>query len=201
MYISELDADKLSDEQMSKLLFSGIEDDGQRGDCIFVAGSSKAVLYRLPKAVELYKQGRAGKIIFSGGVKWNGSVWTEAELLKREAIALNVPEDDILVEDKSLHTVENVIASLLIMNREIPLYKMRRILVVTTSYHMRRLHLSMQTYMPDWIDYSLCPAEDIHTAKDNWFKTDIGKARVQAECSKLIKYVQIGALRDMYIDI
>ena len=44
MYISDLDADKLSDDQMTKLLFSDIQDDGQQGDCIFVAGSRKAVL-------------------------------------------------------------------------------------------------------------------------------------------------------------
>ncbi|WP_455661322.1 YdcF family protein [Pradoshia sp.] len=201
MLISELDADQLSDDQMSKLLFGGIHDDGQKGDCIFVAGSSKAVLYRLPKAVELYQQGRAGKMLFSGGVKWDGSLLTEAEALKREAIASGIPEDDILVEDKSLHTVENVLASLLILNREFPLYKMHRILVVTTSYHMRRLHLSLQTYMPDWIEYTLCPAEDVYTAKDNWFMTDIGRKRVHAECAKLIKYVQMGALRDMEIDI
>ena len=78
---------------------------------------------------------------------------------------------------------------------------MRRILVVTTSYHMRRLHLSLQTYMPDWIDYTLCTAEDVNTAKDNWFKTGIGRERVKAECAKLINYVQIGALQDMHIDI
>ena len=78
---------------------------------------------------------------------------------------------------------------------------MRRMLVVTTSYHMRRLHLSLQTYMPEWIDYTLCTAEDVHTAKDNWFMTDIGRKRVHTECVKLIKYVQMGALQDMKIDI
>ena len=112
MYISDLNADELSDEQMGKLLFSEIEDDGQDGDCLFVAGSSKAVLYRLPKAIELYQQGRASKILFSGGVKWDGNFLTEAEVLRKEAIALGIPEEDILVEDKSLHTVENVLASL-----------------------------------------------------------------------------------------
>lgn len=201
MQISELDADKLSDEQMTKLLFSGIRDDGQPGDCIFVAGSSKAVLYRLPKAVELFERGRAEKVLFSGGVKWDGSELTEAEILKREAISSGIPEDCILLEDKSLHTVENVIASMFILNRAFQLYKMRRILVVTTPYHMRRLHLSLLTYMPDWIEYTLCTAKDGYTAKDNWFMTDIGRKRVHTECVKLIKYVQMGALRDMKIDI
>ncbi|MEI5906424.1 hypothetical protein WAK64_05070 [Bacillus spongiae] len=64
MYISKLDVEKLTDNQMTKLLFSSIEDDHERGDCIFVVGSSKAIQYRSPKAVELYNQGRAKKYCF-----------------------------------------------------------------------------------------------------------------------------------------
>lgn len=61
MYISKINHEHLTNEQMTRLLFSSIQDDQMNGDCIFVAGSSKAVKYRLPIAVELYKQGRAGK--------------------------------------------------------------------------------------------------------------------------------------------
>ena len=201
MFISELEAEKLTDNQMAKLLFSDMEDDNEKGDCIFVAGSSKAVQYRLPKAIELYRQGRAGKILFSGGVKWGGSDFSEAVSLKRAAISFGVPEEDILIEDRSLHTLENVLASLLVLNREFHLYKMERLLVVTASYHMRRLHLTLKTYMPDWISYSLCPADDRTTRKDNWYLTEYGRKRVEDECSKLIDYVKKGALRDMEIDI
>ena len=38
---SELDVEKLTDHQMSNLLFSDIED--ENGDCIYVVGSSKAI--------------------------------------------------------------------------------------------------------------------------------------------------------------
>ncbi|MGM0866620.1 MAG: hypothetical protein ACQEWF_18255 [Bacillota bacterium] len=69
MYISKLDFEKLTYNQMTNLLFSDIEDHKENGDCIFVVGSSKAIQYRLPKAVELYKKGRASKILFSGGAK------------------------------------------------------------------------------------------------------------------------------------
>lgn len=201
MYISDLEVERLSDTQMTKLLFSDIEDDNENGDCIFVVGSSKAIQYRLPKAVELYKQGRASKILFSGGVKWNGSEFSEAVSLKREAISLGVPEKDILIEDKSLHTLENVLASLLVLDREFHLYRIKRVLVVTTSYHMKRLHLTLKTYMPDWIKYTLCPGEDNNTRKDNWFLSELGRSRVQAESSKLIKYIKQGALCDKKIDI
>ncbi|WP_449538359.1 YdcF family protein [Ferdinandcohnia sp. Marseille-Q9671] len=201
MYLSELEVEKLSDAQLTKLLFSDIEDDYANGDCILVVGSSKAVQYRLPKAVELYKQSRASKLLLSGGVQWEGSDFSEADSMKREAISLGIPEKDILIEDQSLHTLENVLASLFVLNREFHLYKIKRILVVTTSYHMKRLHLTLQTYMPNWITYTLCPADDNNTRKDNWFLTELGRKRVQEESAKLIKYVKQGALRDMKVDL
>lgn len=199
MYLSKLEAEKLSDRQMTKLLYSDIEDDGKNGDCIFVVGSSKAIQYRLPKAVELYRAGRASKILFSGGVTWSGNDFSEAVSLKKAAISLGIPEQDILIEDRSLHTLENVLASLLILDRDFHLYKINRLLAVTTSYHMKRLHLTLKTYMPSWINYTLCAAEDDNTRKDNWFLTDLGRKRVQDESAKLIKYVKQGALSDMEI--
>jgi len=201
MFISELDIEKLTDNQMSNLLFSDIEDDNKEGDCIFVVGSSKAIEYRLPKAVELYNQGRSGKILFSGGVKWDGNYFPEAVALKNEAITLKVTEKDILIEDISVHTIENVLASLIVLNREFQLYNIKRLLVVTNSYHMRRLHLTLKTYMPDWIKFSLCPAEDDHTRKDNWFLSELGRKRVKGECEKLIEYVKQGALYDQKLNI
>ncbi|WP_406687709.1 YdcF family protein [Rossellomorea vietnamensis] len=201
MYISKLNHERLTDDQMSQLLFSSIHDDQMKGDCIFVAGSSKAVKYRLPKAVELYKQGRAGKILFSGGVKWQGNEYTEAEELKRGAISLGVPEKDILIETVSLHTLENVLACLLVLNREFHLHNTRRLLVVTTSYHMRRLHLTLKTYMPEWISFTLCPVDDDNTNEDNWFLSETGVKRIQGETGKLIRYVKQGALKDEDVDI
>lgn len=194
MNISQLDSEKLTDSQMTNLLFTGIEDDNKSGDCIFVVGSSMAVQYRLPRAVELYKQGRAGKILFSGGVKWDGNDLPEALLLKKEAISLGVPEKDILVEDKSLNTLENVLASLLVLDRAFHLYKIERLIVVTAPYHMRRLYLTLKTYMPNWIEFTLCPANDGMTGKDNWFLNENGRKRVQTESVKIIQYVKQRAL-------
>jgi uncharacterized SAM-binding protein YcdF (DUF218 family) len=196
MYISSLEMERLTSKQMANLLFSDIKDDQKHGDCILVVGSSKALQYRLPKAVELYKQGRAGKILFSGGVKWQGSEYSEAQQLKKKAISLGIPEKDILTEDLSLHTLENVLASLLVLDREFHLHNIRRLLVVTTSYHMRRLHLTLKTYMPDWISFTLCPADDDNTNEDNWFLSEIGVKRVKGETAKLIRYVKEGALED-----
>src|SRR5699024_392600 len=133
--------DKLSDSQKTALLYHYTENDRQPGDCIFVPGSSKAVEYRLPKAIQLYNAGRADKILFSGGVVWEGHSLTEAEMLVKEARRYGVPEEGILVENKSTHSKGNVLASMFILDREIDLHLVRRLIVVTAAIHMRRMHL------------------------------------------------------------
>ncbi|MGE6259730.1 YdcF family protein [Heyndrickxia sporothermodurans] len=199
MKISELDENNLTDEMMTRLLYKNISDDKKNGECIFVPGSSKAVLHRLPKAVELYKQGRAKKILFSGGVIWDGSDLCEAQLLREKAIELGVPEIDILFETSSQHTKENVLASLLVLDREFDLQNIKRLIVVTTIYHMRRMYLNLLTYMPSWVQYSLCSVNDNTTREDNWFLTPYGRSRVETESKKLITYVKQGALVDFEI--
>ncbi|WP_449621074.1 YdcF family protein [Robertmurraya sp. Marseille-Q9965] len=201
MLVSNIEVEQLTDAIITKLLFSDIEDDGANGNCIFVAGSSKATQSRLPRALELYKQGRADKILFSGGVKWDENEDSESVALKKEAMANGIPENNILLEDQSLHTLENVLASLLVLDREFHLYKIKRLLIVTSSYHMKRLYLTLKTYMPDWIQFTLCPADDLAMSKENWFSTEISRQRVLIEARKLVTYVKQGALRDIEIDI
>lgn len=201
MKISQLQADKLSDLQRTELLYKNLADDQKPGDCIFVPGSSKAVKYRLPKAVQLYKEGRAKKILFSGGVIWDGTDFPEAEMLANEAMKQGIPEEDILIENMSLHTKENVLASLLVLDRAFYLHHVKRLLIVTSAYHMRRTHLTLRTYMPGWIQYSLCTVDDQSTRKDNWFQNPYGRKRVENESGKIIGYVKQGVILDEEVGI
>jgi hypothetical protein len=199
--ISQLDPDKLTDKQRTDLLFKNLEDDKQKGDCIFVAGSSKAAEYRLPPAIQLYKAGRSNTLLFSGGVVWDDAGLSEAHVLKKKAMEQGVPEKDILIEDISLHTKENVLASMLVLDRAFYLHNVKRIIVVTSHYHMRRLNLTLKTYMPNWIEFSLCPVNDRTTCEDNWFMNPYGRKRVEEESAKLINYVKLGVLVDEVVDI
>lgn len=199
--ISQLEPNKLTDLQMTELIYKNLEDDNEIGDCILVPGSNKAVQYRLPKAIQLYKQGRANKILFSGGVMWEGNKLSEAQLLKEKAIEQGIPKEDIIVEDISLHTKENVLASLLVLDRAFYLHNIKRIIVVTTNFHMRRFHLTLKTFMPEWIEYSLCTVNDQTTREDNWFNYPYGRKRVEMESGKLINYVKQGVIIDDKVEI
>jgi uncharacterized SAM-binding protein YcdF (DUF218 family) len=82
----------------------------EKADCIFVLGShDRRVAHR---AAELYLQGLAPLLIFSGGLgRLTKDSWIEAEadLFARIAIDRGVPEEAILVENKSTNTGENIL--------------------------------------------------------------------------------------------
>lgn len=199
MKISEFSPSHLNEDDISKLLYYGIEDNLQNGDLIFVPGSSKAAKYRLPQAIRLYQEGRASKLLFSGGVKWPGDELTEAEMLMKKAIGYGIPSKDLFIENISLHTKENVLASMLVMDRMCGLENISNIIIVTAPFHMRRLHMTLLTYMPKWIHYSLVCSDDGATGKEQWMQDHYGRKRVLNEAGKIIDYVKKGILMDLEI--
>lgn len=202
MKVSELRYEDLTDEYVDKILFEPIKDDGEKGDCILVFGSIKANEYRVPKAVELYKSGRANKIIFSGGkgIETSDGYMLEAEMMQKKAIELGVPEEDTIVEILSkVGTKENVLGSLMLIDRNIGLNHVHRILAVSTMYHMQRCKLMLETYMPDWIEFSMCAVEDRNTRRYNWFLTEQGSHRARMEAFKMICYIREGSIPDFEI--
>lgn len=199
MKISELDPETLTQDQIARLLYNDLEDDGSQGDCIFVFGSKSGLKYRVPGAVTLYKQGRAPIILFTGGVTGMDSGLSEAQMMQEAALQAGVSAQDILLETQSTNTTENVIGSLFILQRALGLYRVQKILVVTTNFHMRRCYLTLSTYMPPWVRYTFCPVNDQTTRKDNWWQNEDGNRLAQTEARKLIHYVQEGILVDQEI--
>lgn len=116
--------------------------------------------------------------------------------MRDKAVELGVPQERIFVEKESRNTKENVLASLLVLDRALRLHHINRILIVTTTYHMKRTHLTLRTYMPDWISFTLCPVDDRTAGKNNWWMNRTGRKRVREESQKLIEYVRMGAILD-----
>ena len=199
MLISDLDPNNLSRKQINQLLFDNITDDGKNGDCIMVFGSLTAVNYRVPRSVELYKAKRANTILLSGGTIVPDKMVSEAVMMRECALELGVCKENILMEEISLNTIENVLASMMILNREFKLSNIRRLLIVTTYYHLRRCSLALRTYLPMWIEYSLCPAIDPVTRPDQWYQNELGIQKVTHEAQAVIRYVKEGSLEDSLV--
>jgi len=81
----------------------------QLADCILVLGSHD--LRVADRGAELYLQGFAPLLVFSGGLgNFTKETWTssEADLFAERAIAMGVPDHVILRENKSTNTGENI---------------------------------------------------------------------------------------------
>ena len=87
---------------------------------------------RLLHAAELYKAGKANKIIVAGGSRdWEAP---EAVLMSQILVAMGVPVDAIVQERRSRNTLENARFTAEILQQE----KLSSILLVTSAFHMRR---------------------------------------------------------------
>ena len=201
MLVSELGRENITDEIVDRVLFNGIEDRGACADCIIVLGSNKASQYRVPAAVRAYKEGRAHKILLSGGAvrEFPEGTMTEAEHMRMKALELGVKPEDILMDNDSENTVENMLGSLMQLQRFFWINRVKKVLLVTTTYHMRR-SLALARYLfPDHIEVLPCPADDNNTRRENWTESLDGRKRAVDEVINIINCVENGLFPDFKI--
>lgn len=91
---------------------------------------------RILHGARLYTQGRAPKLILSGGrITWRGdSDASEADDMKEIAMAMNVPAADIVLEGTSLNTRQNAVNVKQILEAQ----GIDSVLLVTSAVHMPR---------------------------------------------------------------
>lgn len=191
MKISKLTAEKITDEIVDKVLYEGLDYKNEKIDVSIVLGSSKAHIYRLPYAIDAYKKGLISKIIVSGGrgIGIPADI-SEGEFLKEKAIEECVKEDDIIVEDRAMTTLENMEYSLQLIKENNILAENMVIAIVTSSFHMRRSMMLAKRVFNDKIRIIPLPGEDNSTRRTTWFTNEQGRTRAFGEVKKLMEYVQ-----------
>ncbi len=100
-----------------------------------VSEAGDRVLY----GVKLYQEGVAPLLLFSGGrIDWtqeqNRNDASEANDMAKIAMAMGVPERDILLENESLNTYQNAVGTAKILQQK----QINTILLVTSALHMPR---------------------------------------------------------------
>ena len=201
MLVSSIKEENLTFEMVDRLLFQGLEDTGENADCIIVLGSIKAAKYRVPVAVDAYNAGRASKIMLCGGALRDFSIGkcSEAEHMRNAALELGVSEENIILENSSQNTIENILFALVELQRTFWLNKVHRVLLVTTTYHMRRSLAIAQYLFPEHIAIIPCPADDSNTRRDNWMNTPVGIERAKGEAMNIVRCVINGVIPDFEI--
>ncbi|WP_246335890.1 YdcF family protein [Vibrio marinisediminis] len=121
-------------------------------DCILVLGSNDVRVAE--HAVELYQQGLANKILFSGGLgRLTAGVFEQSEADTFAAIArdMGVPSRDIIIENQSTNSGENIQFS---ANRckELGL-DFHRLILVQKPYMERRAYATFVKQWPGSVEY------------------------------------------------
>lgn len=105
----------------------------------------------IPKrCAELYHQGFAPYVCFSGGLGRNtGKLWTKSEAERFAAIAMaeGIPESRIILERQSRNSGENLLFTPNILAEAG--IRAERIIAVHKPYMEKRLWAAMQVYWPD----------------------------------------------------
>ena len=190
MLVSKIKEEDLNLNIIDKLLFQGLEDTGEDVDCIIVLGSIKAAQYRVPMAVDVYNAGRSSKMMLCGGKlrDFSDGKYTEAEHMYKAVLEFGVAEENIILEK-----------ALIELQRTLWLNKVRKVLLVTTAYHMRRSLAIARYLFPEHIDIIPCPANDTSTRRENWMNATVGIQRAKDEAMKVVRYVTNGVIPDFEI--
>ena len=118
------------------------------GDCIIGFGCYNDDIAL--RCAELYRQGYAPRLLFTGGLGRNTlGLWSQPEARRFAALAVEagVPEQAIIIEDKAANSAENILFA-----RE----KLAeagldggRLICVHKPFMERRLYAAMQVYWPE----------------------------------------------------
>ena len=123
----------------------------------------------------------------------------EADNMYKKALELGIPEKSLILEKSSQNTIENILCSLLELQRSMWLNRVKSVLLVTTTYHMRRsLHIAKYLF-PSHISVYPCPADDTMTKRDNWMNTAEGIDRAKEETLNIVRCVNNKVIPDFEI--
>lgn len=168
--------------------FLCVQDKLEKADVILtLAGDSNGE--RVAQSVELYKQKWAPKILMSGGP----AVWhlTYAQNMRKQATSLGVPDKDVLLEDKSKSTIEDIEFSLPILKK----LKARTVILVSSPFHMRRASfVARKYYSKERIKVISYPAQKSEYNPNKWWTRHEDTQPVITEYLSLVMYLLKGKL-------
>ncbi len=103
------------------------------GAAVWSQGVSPVFRERINHAIDLYRRGQVHKIIFTGG-QGNSNEPTEAAAARSYAVSNGIPSSDILIEQRSHTTYENLVFAKQLADT----HGLQKILIVSDPMHMKR---------------------------------------------------------------
>ena len=167
----------------------------RRADVIVGFGNFNTDIAR--RAAELYHAGYAPKILFTGGLGRNTEgLLPEPEALRFAKVAMDcgVPEGDIILEDKSANTKENILFTRQLLERlQLP---HSHILGVHQPFMERRIAAAMGVYWPEQSFSVTCPQvtipEYLCRAKEQGISENASISVIVGDFQRIELYAKLG---------
>lgn len=143
--------------------------------------------YRTDYAIELYKQGLASKLFFTGGYSEKNQR-IEAEWSRRLALDAGAPDDAVIIDSTDVVSTYQEALRLRSYMDEHP-ETVTTIMIVTDPYHTRRAKWSYKTVFGDRVKVRMVPVPFERTnLSKSWWKDAESREMVWNEYVKLVFY-------------
>lgn len=103
------------------------------GAAVWTNNVSPVFKERINHGIDLHRRGKVRKLIFTGG-QGNSNEPTESSAARNYALQRGVPAGDILIEEQSHTTHENILYAKQIADN----HGLRKVLIVSDPFHMKR---------------------------------------------------------------
>jgi hypothetical protein len=186
-------------EQLHIFQFLNKKDPRQKADMIIGFGHFDM---NIPKrCCELYLDGMGSKIIFTGGVGAGSADFKNAEAIEFFQYARRffpqIPQEDILIEDQSTNTGENIRFSIQLIKERLPEFNFENginsAILVATPARQLRVYLTVKMYLKEILLINLPPET---TLDDNIAlfdqKNECFVNQLTGEIDRLLIYPQKG---------
>ncbi|MFD1738717.1 YdcF family protein [Bacillus salitolerans] len=152
------------------------------------------------KAIEAYKKGYSQKLIVTGGVSptgvkhphWKDQNESEANVIICKLLENGIKRDSIVFENKSRNTLENV----LFAKEVFDFSSIKSLLFVCKNHACGRQYRTLVQHIPNnisYVSFGFNAHYQGHTvSRDDWMKTEIGRARVFGEYLRILHYGKMG---------
>jgi len=151
-----------------------------KGDVI-VAISGGDTGARTNSAIELYKNGWADKILFSGAAQ-DKTGPSNAVAMKTQALEAGIPDESILIDETSETTKQNASNTQALIEQE----GFGNVILVTSAYHQRRAFLEFDKRIDDSVTIRNYPVKTDNDWSFWWWLTPRGWSLAISEMVKIV---------------
>jgi uncharacterized SAM-binding protein YcdF (DUF218 family) len=162
--------------------FLAADDAISQADAIVVLGGDGGNFFRVQQGVDLFNEGYAPVVVFSGGIslKDAGLACSSAQLSLEAAQELGLPTNATIIASGAQSTYDEAVN----LGRLAQQHGWHSLIVVTDLFHTRRAARTFRTLLPNTTSYPSA-APDPNVDASRWWQTEEGLIAVFNEVLKL----------------